>query len=70
MSDLKSLNYLFKMIQNIQMGLPADYDKNETLYKNVLRADHEGVLFVSLSEEKQIEVINKVKNIIKGDETL
>ena len=70
MSDLQSLNYLFKMIQNIQMGLPADYDKNESLYRDVLYADHEGVLFVSLSEEKQIEVINKVKNIIKGDETL
>ena len=70
MSDMKTLKNIFKDIQNIQTGTPSDWDKNITTYRMVLEADYDGIAFLGLSDEEQTKVINKVQNIVKGDETL
>ena len=70
MSDIKTLNSIFKTMISLMSGKPNDWDRNKTVYLMVLEADHNGTAFLGLSDEKQTEVINKVQNIVKGDETI
>ena len=70
MSNMKSLNNIFKTIQDVASGTPLDWDKNRSIYRKVLGADYDGIAFLGLSDEDQTKVINKVQNIVKGDETL
>ncbi|GAJ05637.1 unnamed protein product [marine sediment metagenome] len=70
MSNMKTLDNIFKGIENLTMGVPADWDKIEYIVLQVLRADHDGKAYFQISEEDRETVVKKARNILIGEETL
>ena len=64
------LDKVFKQVNNLSKGLPADWDKISDSFDWYMEANYPDKVLFELSEQEQEKIFTALRNIKKGDDTI
>ena len=70
MSNMPTLNKIFKGIEHMEQGLPADWDEISDSFDWYMAANYPNQCLMNLSEQEQAKVFSDLRKIKKGKDTI